>query len=209
MQTHTLKLARPLMNVVQIPASAADLAAGLLSDCDPTSDPKLTTTSPAESAKSSLPNADIRGLLEKIEQRIGQSRQNEHATVQQFQELAIRLAVQIASTVVKYEVEQHDTRIRKIIEDFTERHESQLPVVICVNQTDLERLRISLPDAPSSDSTFQLKEDDSIATGDCRLESSDQTVVADYERQLFDIQLQLMEALQNARVARGDIDAGD
>jgi flagellar biosynthesis/type III secretory pathway protein FliH len=209
MQIHTLKLPRGLKNVVLIPTSTNQLTADLPTDSQPGSDQKLAATTSANSAKSPLPSSEIQSWLEKIERQIESSRKNQTATVQQFQELAIRLAVQIASTVVKYEVEQHDTRIRKIVEEFSDGHESHRPVVICVNKTDVERLRISLPDTQLSDSTIQLKEDDSIATGDCRLESSEQNVVASYERHLIDIQSELMEALENARVARGDTDAGD
>ena len=81
--------------------------------------------------------------------------------------------------------------------------------MVKVNKTDLEKLRISLHDTSSSDSMLQLKQDESLETGDCRIESSDHLVVANYQRQLADIQMQLMEALDDARVERKNTDANN
>ncbi len=209
MPTHALYFARPLRNVVLANANTGPARNFQKTSGNFPQSGKLTKTGLTELDTNSPPQQEIRELLSKIEQQIKGQAKTQQEFVIQFQELTVQLAIQIASAVVRYEVVQHDTRIRQLLETYQTEHGTQVPLVVSVNRTDLEKLRISLHDTSSPDSTLQLKQDDSLTTGDCRIESSDHLVVANYQRQLADIQLQLMEALDDARVERENPDARD
>ncbi len=138
-------------------------------------------------------------LLKKIEGQLVQQSQQQSQIIEQFQELAINTSLMIAEAVVGYEVEHHETRIRNLLLQLIEQHQWQTPPAVYVNNLDLDRLRITLPDAPSMDSMLELKRDDSIAVGDCRVESSTGSVTANFRRQLSEIQRQLTERLHDAK----------
>lgn len=209
MPTHALFFVRPLRNVVLENANTGPPRNFPKNSGNFPQSGKLTKTGLTELDTKSPPLQEIRELLSKIEQQLKGQAKTQQEFVTQFQELTVQLAIQIASAVVRYEVVQHDTRIRQLLETYQTEHGTQVPLVVSVNRTDLEKLRISLHDASSPDSTLLLKQDDSLTTGDCRIESSEHLVVANYQRQLADIQLQLMEALDHARVERENTDARD
>ncbi len=209
MPTYSLFFARPLKNAVMVSAQMGSLRNFPANNGNFPQSGKLTKTGLTELDTNSPPPQEIRALLSKIEQQIKGQAKSHQEFVTQFQELTVRLAIQIASAVVRYEVNHHDARIRQLLETYQTEHGSQVPLVVKVNKTDLEKLRISLHDTSSSDSMLQLKQDESLETGDCRIESSDHLVVANYQRQLADIQMQLMEALDDARVERKNTDANN
>ena len=138
-------------------------------------------------------------LLKKIDEQLNHRSQQQSQIIEQFRELAINTSLMIAEAVVGYEVEHHETRIRNLLLQLIEQHQWQTPPAVYVNNLDLDRLRITLPDAPSMDSMLELKRDDSIAVGDCRVESSTESVTANFRRQLSEIQRQLTERLHDAR----------
>ena len=208
MPTHALFFARPLRNIVLVSSHTGKSRIVQNTSGNFPQSGKLTKTGLTELDTNSPPLQEIRELLSKIEQQIKGQAKTQQEFVTQFQELTVQLAIQIASAVVRYEVVQHETRIRQLLETYQTEHGTQVPLVVSVNRTDLEKLRISLHDASSPDSMLQLKQDDSLTTGDCRIES-DHLVVANYQRQLADIQMQLMEALDHARVERENTDARD
>ena len=197
MPTHSLSFSRPLKNVVLVNGHTGQRQKAHQSDWSSVQTGKLATTGPIELDTNSLPPNEIRELLSKIHQQIKGQANLQQEFVTQFHELTVRLAMQIAAAVVRYEVDHHETRIRQLLETYQTEHGSQAPLVVQVNKSDFEKLRISLHDASSPDSMLQLKQDESLATGDCRIESSGQLTVANYQRQLEDIQRQLMESLDD------------
>ena len=163
---------------------------------------KLTATAAPEVAKSDDSRAEMQKLILKISQDIENLKQHHDQTLSQIQEFAVRLAMQIARAVVMHDVTCHDDRIRATLDAYLQQDEPEHPVVVYVNKKDLDRLLNSSPDSPSLNSVFELKPDDAIALGDCRIESKDQIVIASCVRQLDEIQLQLMENLDHARSER-------
>ncbi len=164
---------------------------------------KLTTTAAPEVAKSDDSHAEMQKLILKISQDIEQLKHHHDQTLPQIQEFAVRLAMQIARAVVMHDVTCHDDRIRATLNSYLQQYEPEHPVVVYLNKKDLDRLLNSSPDSPSLNSVFELKPDESIALGDCRIETTNQIVIASCVRQLDEIQLQLMENLDHARSERG------
>jgi flagellar biosynthesis/type III secretory pathway protein FliH len=184
------------------------------------SEPDKTATPNTGPPNAALSNVDLQPLLKKIDDSIAQVA-GQHNTLQsEFQELAIQLATEIASAVVQYEVTHHETRIRKFLEtkvaDLAQlnqqqtknqaqnqaqnQNQSPAPIWVHVNPADYARLQTSLADSPQVGETIELKSDDSVAIGDCHIESKNKHVIAQWQRQLTDISLQLMESLHDARV---------
>lgn len=162
---------------------------------------QLIQTDIAEPVISALPQNDCAQLLESISKQIETYREQQASLVEQFQELAIQLGAKIAESILGHEVSESIQRIRKLVISLFNSHESQSPIVVYVNTIDLAELRVSLQDSPSLDSKLQLKPDDSISAGNCRIESDQTTMVADWKLQLADIHLQLMEYLHETRLS--------
>ncbi len=200
MQSVTLRFRRRIKNVVLVDASKPVLIAN---DSDSTAKwgevDKLTATESEQDAKSLL---ELKQTAVDWCARLGQQMNalgaDRASTIRQFEDLAVQLAMKIASAVVRYEVNHHETRLRKLVEDFIERFEPDSPVVVYVHSLDLEILRSQLEEG-WSETGIQLKLDDSLARGDMRLESSEQRMVADVRQQLADIESQIMECLHHAR----------
>lgn len=205
MQTFQLKFDLPLRGAVlvnglsQVPA----LIARETSESEKKS--KLPETRYGEAATNSpLFAEELKSFCSSLEQQVKNLKAGYRDTLDQFQELAVQLSMEIASAVVGYEVSHHETRIRRLLETLFAQHDPPIPMVVYVNKIDMERLRISLRDTTSLDSMLQLKFDDTLPPGDVRIESSEQRLIASCRQQLSNIQKQLMEYLANARPERSD-----
>ncbi len=209
MQTHVVRFDRPLTNVALVPVKGQVRPAAHTVPATLSPSPEVGQTEFPPPAKSLDSHFDLPALLAKINQNIEVLSRNQNESLQQLHELSIRLANRIARAVVLYEVSHHDSRIRALLDTFLKRSDPQHPVVVHVNKKDMDRLLISLPDSPSLDSAIRLQQDDSVMPGDCRVESAHQCVVASYDRQLDEIQEQLMEALEHARTERTYSDTTD
>ncbi len=208
MQTYSINLTRPLKGVAHKVGSCGTMKALPMQAAESYSESssKLGKTRKSENDTSAVPTIDIRKLLSTINQNLEETRQSKDEAIRELQEFSIQLATQIASAIVQYEVKHHDTRIRKLLESFLKKNEHQNHVVVRVNKTDMDRLQASHPDSPSLDLAIQFKQDDSIATGDCQIESAQQSVVASFERQLVELHEGLMECLEHARTERQNTD---
>jgi flagellar biosynthesis/type III secretory pathway protein FliH len=168
---------------------------------------ELTATNTAGTATSPAPFADSMKLLSTLD-RLMKNQAAANASIQSsVQELAIGLALEIASTVVRYEVNHHESRIRRLIAEIVTDNEAHAPFKVFLNKVDLERLRNFLQDHVELNSLVQLTLDNSLEVGDCRIESLEQKVVANHQRQLAEIQSQLMECLRHARSERENPEA--
>jgi flagellar biosynthesis/type III secretory pathway protein FliH len=162
--------------------------------------PNLTETrNGCDATTPALFSEELKQFCCSLEQQVHRLNSRYLETLSQFQELAVQLAMEVATAVVGYEVQHHENRIRQLLDRLVNRPESPIPMVIHVNKIDLERLRISLRDTTSLDSMLQLKNDDSLSPGDVRIESAEQRLIASCRQQLANIQKQLMEYLTNAR----------
>jgi flagellar biosynthesis/type III secretory pathway protein FliH len=210
MRTHIVKFDRPLVGATLAfplaPGSASDISEV---QATPHDSCELGKTNDAVPDTSFHPQADLKALLEQIQQNIQVLKQNQNDTLRQFQELAIRLAHRMAEAVVLHDVSHHDTRIRALLDSCLQRFEPEHPVTVRLNKTDLDRLLISFPDSPSLVSDIHLQQDNSIKPGDCQVESKGHSIVATIDRQLDEIQTQMMEALEDARTEPDSIDESD
>lgn len=161
---------------------------------------KLATTEADELAKKRLlADQELAKLCAKLDQQLDSYSSNLSQTIEQFRELTVRLALEIATAVVRYEVTEKEDRIRNLLQEYLAEQDSATVVVAYLNKLDLERLRTSWQEQTSLHHRLQLKSDQSIAQGDVRIETAEQRVIARYEQQLSSIQLQLMEYLSDAR----------
>lgn len=202
MQKLNVQFDAPPKSATLIPTLRRQNSASEMPAVSVESNQKLATTDSQEVATSDDSLAEIQTLMTKISREIEELKRHHDKTLPQVQEFAIRLAMQVARAVVLHDVNHHEDRIRAILETYLRQHEPQQPVVVYVNKLELDRLLNSHPDSPSLDSVFQFKTDEAIAPGDCRIESLNQCVIASCDRQLEEIQLQLMENLDNARSER-------
>jgi flagellar biosynthesis/type III secretory pathway protein FliH len=203
MQTHSIKFTRPLMGVSGKAGGSARLDSSPNRANPSTASDSETFSELGKTGESnddtSPPPIDVQKLLLAINQNLEETRRSKDEALRELQEFSIQLATQIANAIVLYEVKHHDTRIRKLLESYLETNEHQNHVVVRVNKTDMDRLQASLPDSPSLDLAIQFKQDDSITTGDCQIESAQQSVVASFDRQLAELHEGLMECLEHAR----------
>jgi len=179
--------------------------------------PQESATQPASLSALSA-NDQLNQLLTSIQQQINQLSRVEQEILHDFQELAIQLATQIASAVVQYEVTHHETRIRNIVSAILihpaqtrQQHATatpstsantnlQLPAItVRVHPTDWQRLQHLASTDFQTDSLIHWSADPAIAIGDCEIETKNQSVVANCQRQISDIHQQLMESLHDAR----------
>jgi flagellar biosynthesis/type III secretory pathway protein FliH len=202
MRKHNIKFDVPPKSVTLIPTLRRQNPTAEMPAVAVESNQKLAATDSQDVAKSDDSQAEVQKMVLKISREIEELKRHHDETLPQIQEFAIRLAMRIARAVVMHDVTHHDDRIRAILDTYLRQHEPQHPVVVYVNKLEMDRLLNSLPDSPSSDSAFQFKTDEAIAPGDCRIESLNQSVIASCDRQLEEIQLQLMENLDNARSER-------
>ena len=198
MQKHHIKFDAEPKSVTLVPTLRRQAGGGMTAVADE-SNKKLAATESQVVAKSDDYQADIQKTVLKISREIEELKRRHEESLPQIQEFAIGLAMRIAQAVVMHDVTHHDERIRATLDTFLRQHKPQHPVVVFVNKLDLDKLLNSSPDSPSTDSAFEFKADESIAPGDCRIDWSNQSVVASRDRQLDDIQMQLMESLDNAR----------
>jgi hypothetical protein len=201
MDTIRLALRRPLKNVRML---SAEEAGSILTASPPPEfgeTPKLLATPPAEDAKNcSTADLELQGLLIQLGEQIQRQAAQATETIEQFRELSVRLALEIASAVVRSEVNDHETRIRQLLQELMVDQENQTPLVVYVNKHDLERLKSSFKESPDLLSMIQWKTDATIAPGDVRIETAEERVIANSHQQLASIQLQLMEYLSDARL---------
>jgi flagellar biosynthesis/type III secretory pathway protein FliH len=161
---------------------------------------KLTTTEADEIAKKRLlVEQELAKLCAKLGQQVEAYSSNYLETIEQFRELTVRLAMEIATAVVRYEVTDKEDRIRNLLQEFFAEQDPATTVVAYVNKLDLEVLRTSLQENQTLNNRLQLKSDPGMAQGDVRIETAEQRMIARCEQQLSSIQLQLMEYLSDAR----------
>lgn len=170
---------------------------------------QLIETDSSQPAIPSVPQPDYSELLGLIATQIGRNQDQRLELMGQFQELAVQLAAKIAESIVRHDVQQSIERIRELITTAINLNESKKPIEVHVNTIDLDKLTAILQDSPSLESEFQLKSDDAIQVGNCRIESGETTLIADWQQQLADIQLQLMEYLHESRLNNRTTESSD
>jgi flagellar biosynthesis/type III secretory pathway protein FliH len=201
MKTIRLPLKRQLKNARLL--SLAEFGSILTAAAGPeaTKALKLTATESDELAKSRLlADQESAELCARLAEQVELHSSTLAETIEQFRELLIQMAMEIAAAVVRYEVSEHETRIRELLQEYITDQDSKTQIVAYVNKLDLERLQNFFGKNSSLNSKLQLKFDPNITQGDVRIETADRRVIASCQQQLASIQLQLMEYLSDARL---------
>ncbi len=161
-----------------------------------------TTASNAPSQEELDWNA-LNELLLEVAERVTESLDRNRHSLQEVQELAIKLAVAIAGRVLREKFSTSDFPIENMIQDVLARLAPEGPVTVRLNPKDdvMLKERLDAKQAPwRRDVDFVA--DPSLERGSCRADSDQFGIIAKLEWQISEIQQTLLQSLEDAQIER-------
>ncbi|HMO13586.1 MAG TPA: FliH/SctL family protein [Pirellulaceae bacterium] len=140
----------------------------------------------------------LRELLTQLDRQFRAMWQVQANTLHECRELAVKLGMEIARAVVRHEVGVSDKRIMELLEEAVAGQKDFGTATLYVNGKIIDRIKRTIAEANVSAFIGDVRADDSLAIGDCRIEAASCALIADHEEQMSRIQAKLLEYLQDA-----------
>ena len=154
----------------------------------------------------------LRQMMSGIGEAIQELELRRQNSLQELQQVAIELAIEIAAALVHDKVQRDEFPVEKQVEAIVNELGSQAAVTLKMHPDDLSLLnrRLDGREAPWNDKTdLTLVADASLARGECRAEAGDFGMMANLEQQLTEIRKQLLENMNDAQDERRQSQAND
>ena len=142
-------------------------------------------------------------LLLEAGQRVTESLDRNRHSLQELQELAIKLAVAIAGRVLREKISTGDFPFENLIQDVLARLAHEGRVTVHLNPKDEAMLRERLAGKQARwPREIEFVGDPSLERGSCRADSEQFGIIAKLEWQLSEIQQTLLQSLEDAQIER-------
>jgi hypothetical protein len=156
--------------------------------------------------------AEIESFFGSIEEHLKEVEDRRRQMLGEMQQLAVELAVSIASRLVHDTIAADAFDVEKMVGQMLARFEDSESTEIRLHPADLQLLqrRVEGKRPPWADHrSYRLVADAKLQRGDCRIESGDFGMLSGVDLQLSEIRHHLMESLDNAQIERRRTQAGD
>jgi len=156
--------------------------------------------------------AEIESFFGSIEEQFKEVEDRRRQMLGELQQLAVELAVSIASRLVYDTIDADAFRVDEMVAQMLSRFEASESTEIRLHPEDLQLLkrRVEGKQPPWADqSSYRLVADAKLQRGDCRIESGDFGMLSGVDLQLSEFRNHLMESLDNAQIERRRTQAGD
>ncbi|HMP80362.1 MAG TPA: FliH/SctL family protein [Pirellulaceae bacterium] len=158
-------------------------------------------TTATDDSEFTQPNTahETQQLLVSIERQLAEVRRQHAALVSQLQEFAVDLALAVAETLVQYEVKHSTKRIQQVVSSVLQDQSIDVGVTVVVNRRGKELLQRSVAEEPGIWSHIELRVDESLSDGDCRVECHELQLESDWKRQWNEIKNRIEEYWNDAQ----------
>jgi len=156
--------------------------------------------------------AAIEAFFESVEEQLKEAESRRRQTLGELQQLAVELAVSIASRLIHDAIDADAFAVDKMVGQMLARFENAEPTEIRLHPADLQLLKRRVEGKPppwADHSAYRLVADAKLGRGDCRIESGDFGMLSGVDLQLSEIRHHLMESLDDAQIERRRTQAGD
>lgn len=146
----------------------------------------------------------LRQVLKRILGVVEELREQQQQRLMEMQQVAIELAVAIASHLMHEQIEQGRFPIEQVVRRVLERLPDAEKVTVYLHPDDLATLHQRLAETPTSLAswlapTISLAADPHLARGDCRAETPEVQVRSLLDQQLADVRAQLLSTLPETK----------
>ncbi len=149
----------------------------------------------------------IMEVLYGIQERLEQIDLARSQSLGELQQLAVRLSIAVAESVVRHELQTDATRLESLVSLAIEQLQTEEAIRIHVSQQDQSRLE-SIVNLKPPDQTLSVHVDPTLKPGDFRVEGGTYGLESLVSDQLQSIQDKLLESLEDAQTERRQA-AGD
>jgi hypothetical protein len=149
--------------------------------------------------------ADLRAIWEGIQEQLVEIEGRRQQTLDELQQLSIELAIEVASHVIRREIERDEFPIAHVVSEAIKRMEDCRTVTVRLHPLDLKQIE-SLHEKAAEQGIaapqLRLVADPSLTRGTCVADGGDFGLLTTWEQQLSDVQRLLREGLDDAQVER-------
>ena len=202
---------------VYLTPSASRLASANIDALDPAAQPGAYVPEAAMQAATVSTDFEqqriaIEQVLDSLTEAVQEIEQRREQSLSELQQVAVELAVAIASRLIYEKVEANDFAVEKLVEQVVCRLEPQTAVTIRLHPEDLTLLERRLEGKLtrwSNQEKIRFVPDGSLGRGDCRADTESFGILSKIELQLSEIRQHLLETLDYAQTERRQAPAGD
>ena len=147
----------------------------------------------------------INDALREIEQRRSQS-------LYELQVAAVEIGMMATSVIVADAISKDQFPIEKVIERAIEKVEADATATIRLNPTDLQQFKTvdkETADSVMKGKTVQFKPDPRLQRGTCQIDLGDFGLLSSIDREIADLQRELLKGIDNARTERRQPEANN
>lgn len=162
-----------------------------------------------EAARAEERRREERAALERVMSRLTELardlREQQRTRLEEMQQVAVELAVAVASHVVYERLEAGDYAVEELVRRAVRRLEPREAVTVYLHPDDLALMERRLGEGPTlalDGDEIRLVAEPALARGDCRAETGDLSVVSHLEEHLEQIRQDLLRFLPEAEVER-------
>jgi flagellar biosynthesis/type III secretory pathway protein FliH len=181
----------------------ADSSAPLPSAAEQAIAPRQETAQEIQARKAE--QEALQRLMSNLEEVATELQQQQSQRLEEMRQVAVELAVAIASRLVHERIEAGDYAVETLIRQAVESLKTTQPITIYLHPQDLALLenRLAKTHPPPTDLVkLRLVGDPLLGRGDCRAEAGDTGVLAQVQEQLVGIRKHLLEKLPEATLER-------
>lgn len=152
-----------------------------------------------------LETAAVKEWLVTLDERLVELEQRRSQSLNELQEVAVLLAVEVASQILKRAISQDEFPVVEMVQQSIDRLEAARALVVRLHPLDLRHLQTVLS---RTDAGWQLPghvrlvADTSLSRGDCLADGGDFGLLSTFEQQLADLRQGLQESIQDAQTER-------
>lgn len=156
--------------------------------------------------------AEMRAIWEGIQDQLVELESRRQQSLGELQELAIELAIEVASHVIRRELARDEYPIATFIGEAIKRLEDSRAVTVRLHPLDLKQVEALREQAAGQGvvpPNVRLVADPSMTRGSCIADGDDFGLLTTWEQQLADVQRLLREGLEDAQVERRGNETAD
>lgn len=153
-------------------------------------------------------NQQLGRLLQAVQFEVDEVENRRQQSLRELQQIAVELAVMVASHVVDREIDGQTHNVRALVEKAVEKLQLNDPAIVRLNPADLDLLQNQLQQQPSpwNSELIQLRADTSIERGAVRLDAdSGRILLSDVATRITEVRRLWMENLDDTYVERREV----
>ncbi|WP_075095812.1 FliH/SctL family protein [Planctomyces sp. SH-PL14] len=193
---YTLSTSTPLRQI-QVRVADGDLDVAATSAPPPPPPPPPPPVAPP-------PTEDLRPLLMGLEETVREFEERRQQSLGELQQLAVELAVAVASHVIAKAVEAEQFDVTGLVQRLIDRLGLEAPLRVSLHPRDLQLFNAQIARDPATwkDRQLTLIPDPSLPRGSCRGEAPQGSVLSDASLHLAELRRHLLEGLDDAEIER-------